>query len=69
MDQRSDWPEVKQPMNPVAMTIDKLKEPATDGPFIELGVNALASVEPEDLSRFEGEGGHEAQIPERVDIA
>ena len=45
------------------MNANKMKTPRTDGPLVQLPVGAVAPVEPEDLSRFEGEGGPEAPIP------
>jgi hypothetical protein len=50
-------------MNPGAMKTDKMKNPWTDGPFIQPAADAVAPVELEDLSRFEGEGGPEAPVP------
>jgi len=60
---------VKQSMNPGAMKTIKMENPATDGPFLEPPrAHGAASVEPEELSRFEGEGGHEAPDPEWIDV-
>jgi hypothetical protein len=56
-------------MNPGAEKTNKMENPATDWPFIDPPrTNAVASVEPEDLSRFEGEGGHEAPALEWINV-
>jgi hypothetical protein len=50
-------------MNLGAMNANGMKNPWTAGPFIQPAADAVARVEPEDLSRFEGEGGPEAPVP------
>jgi hypothetical protein len=50
-------------MNPEVMKTNKMKNPWTEGPFIQPPADAVAPVEPEDLTRFEGEGGPEAPVP------
>jgi hypothetical protein len=55
-------------MNPGAMKTNKLKNRALEVSFIRPATDALTPVESEDLSRFEGEGGPEAPMPELVDI-
>ena len=45
-----------------------IKNPATDRPFIPPAVDAPPPVEPDALSRFEGEGGPAAPSLARVDI-
>ena len=44
-----------------------MKRSSTNGPFFQPAVDAVAPVGPEDLSRFEGEGGREAPILDLVD--
>jgi hypothetical protein len=44
------------------MNINKMKNRWTDGPFIGPAADAVGPVDPEDLSRFEGEGGPEAPV-------
>jgi ribosome-associated translation inhibitor RaiA len=63
VDQRSSRPTAKPSMNPGAMKTDERKYPAADGLFIRPAADAVAPIEPEDLSRFEGEGGSEAPVP------
>jgi hypothetical protein len=48
-----------------------MKQQSTDGSLIRPAADAVASVEPEALSRFVGEGGPEAPVPvmELVDIS
>jgi hypothetical protein len=53
-------------MNLEAMKTNEMKDRAVEGPFIQPA--AEGPVESEDLSRFEGEGGPEAPIPELVDV-
>ncbi|HKI68877.1 MAG TPA: hypothetical protein VKA67_04765, partial [Verrucomicrobiae bacterium] len=53
----------KQPMNPGAIKSNKIRSRATDGLFTQPAADAVAPVEPEDLSRFEGEDGLEATMP------
>ena len=57
-------------MNLGAMKTSEMKNPWTDGLFIQPAADALAPVEPEDLSRFEGEGGSEGpvSITEGIDL-
>jgi hypothetical protein len=57
-------------MNPVAMKTKEIKNRAADRPFIRPAADAVAPVEPEDLSRFEGEGGLEGPVPatELIDV-
>jgi hypothetical protein len=55
-------------MNLEAMKTNEMKNRAVEGPFIRPAADALTSVELEDLSRFEGEGGPEAPIPDLVDV-
>ena len=55
-------------MNHGAMKTNEMKNRAVEGPFIRPAADALTPVESEDLSRFEGEGGLEAPIPELVEV-
>jgi hypothetical protein len=57
-------------MNPGAMKTNEMKSRAANGPFIRPAADAVAPVEPEDLSRFEGEGGSEAPVlaTELIDV-
>ena len=57
-------------MNFKAMKTNEMKNRGADGPFIRPAVDATAPVGPEDLSRFEGEGGLEAPVPatELIDV-
>lgn len=52
------------------MQTNRMKNRATDGLVIRPAADAVAPVEPEDLSRFEGEGGLEAPVPatELIDV-
>jgi hypothetical protein len=50
------------------MKTNEMKNRAVKGPFIRPAAHALTHVESEDLSRFEGEGGPEAPVPELVDV-
>jgi hypothetical protein len=61
---------MKKPMNLGAMKTNKMENPWTDGPFIRPAADAVAPVEPEDLSRFEGEGGPEGpeSATELIDV-
>jgi hypothetical protein len=61
---------VKQSINPEAMKTNEMEKPSPDGSLIRPAADAVASVEPEALSRFVGEGGPEAPVPvmELVDI-
>jgi len=59
---------VKQSMNPGAMKTNDMKNRVADGLFVRPAADTVAPVEPEDLSRFEGEGGHEAPAPGQVDV-
>jgi hypothetical protein len=54
---------MEQPMNPGVIQTIKMECPSTDGPLIRPAAEAVGPVEPEDLSRFEGEGGPEAPVP------
>jgi hypothetical protein len=52
------------------MKPNEMKNRAADGPFLRPAADAVAPLEPEDLSRFEGEGGSEAPLPaaELIDV-
>lgn len=53
------------------MKANIMKNCWTVGPFIQPAADAVAPVESEDLSRFEGEGGPEAPVPaaELIDVS
>jgi len=55
-------------MNPAVMKTNELNNRAGEESFIRPAADALTPGESEDLSRFEGEGGPEAPIPELVDL-
>jgi len=57
-------------MNLEAMKTNEMNNRSTDVPLIRPAADAVALVEPEDLSRFEGEGGSEAPVPvmELIDV-
>ncbi|HEX5398854.1 MAG TPA: hypothetical protein VFY06_07385 [Verrucomicrobiae bacterium] len=50
------------------MKTNEMKNRAADEPCIRPVAGAVESVESEDLSRFEGEGGPEAPTPDLVDV-
>ncbi|MGA3284384.1 MAG: hypothetical protein ABSD57_08000 [Verrucomicrobiota bacterium] len=52
------------------MKTNEMKNRVAEGPFIWPAADAVAPVEPGDLSRFEGEGGSEAPVPatELIDV-
>jgi hypothetical protein len=62
---------VKQALNHGAMKMNGMQDPRADGPRTQPLTSAAGPVGPvgqEDLSRFEGEGGREAPIPDLVDV-
>ena len=55
-------------MNLETMKTNIIEDGATTGPFIGPAADAVATVEPEDLSRFKRGGGREAPTPDLADV-
>lgn len=55
------WPMIKL-INPSSAKPNERKPPMRDALWVQTAAEAVGGVEPDDLSRFEGEGGPEAPL-------